>query len=317
MKKFIALALAAGIVVTGNVAANAALTTAPAGDDLSVYTLDDLTGTISRLDLETETTEVVCESDITSTNWITGSAFDPATNTVYWVKNFPNGDASIVTVDLYTCEQTDSPLDINGRGDSTDSDIYGLTWYEGGLEVLYQDALTNGDRIIGDATLVDGVWEVSPTADFGNEYNLSDIAYNPVSGDLYAITYDCTVYNLTDSASVVALYPLAGVSQECPTMKIDDAERIWFTSDDYGVLNSDTLAAPGGDLQFFDNGSLSANDYCEEFFFAPTVITAPVSDAGELASTGSDNIAPTLFGTAGLFFTAAAAFYYRFRTRRS
>lgn len=316
MKKLITLALAVGIAVIGNVAANAALSTAPAGD-LSIYTIDDFTGTISRLDLSTETAEVVCESTVVSTSWITGSAFDSATNTVYWVKNFPNGDASIVTVDLYTCEQSDSPLDINGRGDSTDTAIYGLTWYEGGLVVLYEDDLTSYDRIIGDATLVDGVWEVSPTADFGNEVYYSDIAYNPVTDDLYAIDYDCNVYNLTDSISLVAAYSVAGVSTECPTLKIDDAERIWFTSDNSGVLNSDTLSAPGGDLQYFDNGPLNSDTYCEEFFFGPTVITAPVNNAGGLASTGSENVAPILFGTAGLFFAAAAAFYYRFRARRS
>lgn len=313
MKKFIATI--AAIIVAGfsSSTANAALTTSPAGDNRSVYVINDYSGDISRLDLTDESTELVCESAISSTDWITGSAFDPATNTVYWIKDFSTGNAAIVTVNLYSCDQSVAPIDLGGRGDTSNANIYGLTWHDGVIEILYMDGDTFYDRIRGEATLVDGVWEVTQLMDYGNETNFSDLAYDPVSHNLYAMSYDCNVYNLENYPSApMAAYTAAGISTDCPTLKIDDAGRVWFTSNSYGVLNSDTLSAPGVDLQSFNNGSLDFSVYCEEFFFAPTVIPAPGSNE-DLAKTGTNVNLGMVFGTAGLFFAAAIAFATRAR----
>ena len=304
-----AIALASTLLLAP--AAQAALETAPAGDYSTLYTIGVTSGNVYRFDRATESTELVCESTNTSDEWITGSAFDPATNTLHWIRNFSSGEASIVSVDMATCDQTVLPIDIDNRGSSADAVVFGLTWNDGAMEMLYLDSNDSDNRWVGDVTGGVSSWVVEPTLNLANEDNYSDIAYDPVSGDLYAIDYSCIVYNITNSNSVVAIYTLAGISDECPSLKIDSDERIWFTSNNAGLINSDILLAPGGDIESFDN-AFDESYVGEEFFFGPESFPAAASSDG-LASTGSTMNLGGIFGAAGLFFAAAIAFAIRAR----
>lgn len=304
-----AIALASTLLLAP--AAQAALETAPAGDYSTLYTVGVTSGNVYRFDRATESTELVCESTNTSDEWITGSAFDPATNTLHWIRNFSSGEASIVSVDMSTCDQTVLPIDIDGRGDSSNTEIFGLTWHDGALQIMYQDSNDSNNRWVGNVSGGVTTWDVEPFMNLANEDNYSDIAYDPVSGDLYAIDYNCTVYNLSNSNAVVAIYALAGVSPDCPTLKIDGDQRIWFTSNDAGVIISDTLLAAGGDIESFEN-IIDSSYIGEEFFFGPESFPAAASSDG-LASTGSNVNLGGIFGAAGLFFAAAIAFAVRAR----
>lgn len=313
MKKLSVLAITLIATLFGAVPAHAAINVVPAGDYSSIYTLSVETGDVYRIDLDTETSELVCQSEIISGSWITGSAYDPETKKLYWIKDFYSGTASIVTQDMVTCEQTDNPIDIEDRGDSNSVDMFGMAISNGEIVMVYVDGQNASSAMFGDAELVDGVWEVTSFMDNGSEWNFSDIAYDPVSGDLYAIEYDCQLYNVTNSFALVASYALMSVPEECPTLKIDDDQRIWFTSNDASLLNTDDLLDAGSDMQSTDSNAFEPTVFGEEFFFGPADFTA--SDSS-LAETGIDGSSITLGSLAGVAALASGAWFLRRREVR-
>ena len=315
VKKYAIATLAATLVGFTVVPANAALTAAPAGDRV-IYVMDATGGVISEFDRGTDTATVVCDTGLESADWITASAFDDVTGLAYWVRNASSDNATVVSVDLGTCATEEFPIDYAGRGSSLDIYVRSLMVDGGEFTFLVQDDGDWGNVWTTSVAIDNGVWALTPVTNFSNESQLTDIAMDPVTDQMYGITAGCQVLTLPDYTTVADYSGLA--SSWCPALEIDDNERIWFTSNYTGVLNSDDLTFPGADFQVQSAAQLDFGVFGEEFFFAPVPSNAAGSgeesqSRGGLASTGSNMNLAGVFGAAGLFFAAAIAFAVRAR----
>ena len=317
MKKFAIAVLTVAFAGLTTTAANAALTAGPSGDR-AIYVIDATGGVISEFDRSTDTATLLCDTGLDSADWITASAFDEVSGLAYWVRNASSDNATVVSVDLATCDTQEFPLNYNGRGSSLDIDIRSLMVDAGEFTFLVQDDGDYGNVRTASVAIANGVWALTPVENFSNESQLTDIAINPVTDQMYGITAGCQVLTLPDYTTRADYSGLT--NSWCPALEIDDNQRIWFTSNYTGVLNSDDLTYPGADFQTQSAGQIDFGIYGEEFFFGPT--PESLSDGGSgsaagagsgLASTGSPVSLGVVFSTAGLFFAAAAAFGVRAR----
>lgn len=322
MKKFVATISAFALVGLGSSSAHAALTTAPA-DDRPIYVLDQYNGNISRYNFDTQDTTLVCESDFPSTSQIVASEYLPVSGVLYWVRNDDTDAATLVSVNPITCEQSEAPLNWNGKGDFAHTDAIGLTQDDTGLVMYLVDVDSNGDYFLASFAEQDGEWVGTSITDDGNESAIRDIAVDPVTDQIYVVYPWCQVIAYPQWTTVADYAGL--IYSDCTSLEIDTNQRWWITSQSTGYLNSDSLIAPGSSLEVHGTDSIDGSVYGEEFFFGPTddEIAAYQNAAGssgggeDLASTGSPVNLGVVFSTAGLFFGAAIAFAVRARRLRN
>jgi DNA-binding beta-propeller fold protein YncE len=106
MKKTLSALAAITISALATNPASAALTTAlPGGQTL--WVMNTQNGNFNELDpIAGTVTPVFATSTVSSNSWVVGADYDPATNAVYWIKNFDSEAQAIVRFDVATETET-------------------------------------------------------------------------------------------------------------------------------------------------------------------------------------------------------------------
>jgi hypothetical protein len=301
MKKFFLVALATATVLATAMPANAALTTAlPDGEVLWVMPVGHpVPGEFRSLDPATgEFSDVfVGTSTVSSDSWIVGADYDPATDSVYWIKDFGDPTESIVRYNV-----SDNVETVFQVIDAADYDIRGIDVTDGVLRISAY-LMSNGNAAVATVTLDDAAETATlgTVRDLGGNVNQGAIAIDPTTDDLYLMTYECQVYRVNGDDTLTSIDFLDNyltVTSDCIALDFDSSGRAWATTGETGRTASFVPADISGSIEASEWSQPSWSIYGEAIFIKG--VAAPV-DNNALASTGfnASSLAPLALAILG------------------